>query len=176
VQMLGVAGVRYFQDVLSLEPGDRWERKLNLGIDECDLFLLFWSSAAKRSEWVRKEVAYALARSRGDELLPPEIKPVILEGPPIVELWEELAQPPFQRPARVLHARVQRRVRAPMRISVQPSVRANARPPLGTRDPRDLGASRGCLRRLLAGSFNERLGDRRRLGESLQAPLAACRD
>ena len=91
VQMLSIAGVRYFQDVLSLEPGDRWERRLELGIDECDVFLLFWSSNAKRSEWVRKEVAYALARAGGNELAPPEIRPVILEGPPVVKPWEELA-------------------------------------------------------------------------------------
>jgi hypothetical protein len=77
--------------VLSLEPGDRWEKKLELGIDECDLFLLFWSTESKRSEWVRKEVRYALARSGRDELSPPQIRPVILEGPPIVEPWEELA-------------------------------------------------------------------------------------
>ena len=91
VQMLEIAGVRYFQDVLSLEPGDRWERRLELGIDECDVFLLFWSTNAKNSEWVRKEVAYALARAGGDELAPPEIRPVILEGPPVVKPWEELA-------------------------------------------------------------------------------------
>jgi hypothetical protein len=91
VQVLSLVGVRYFQDVLSLEPGDRWEQRLKLGIDECDLFLLFWSSDAKRSEWVRKEVQYALARSGGSELSSPEIRPVILEGPPIVEPWEELA-------------------------------------------------------------------------------------
>ena len=91
VQLLSAVGIRYFQDLLSLEPGDRWEQKLELGIDECDLFLLFWSSEAKRSEWVRREVRYALGRSGGHELLPPEIRPVILEGPPIVEPWEELA-------------------------------------------------------------------------------------
>jgi hypothetical protein len=91
VQLLTAVGIRYFQDVLSLEPGDRWEQKLELGIDECDLFLLFWSSEAKRSEWVHKEVQYALARSGGNELSPPAIRPVILEGPPIVEPWEELA-------------------------------------------------------------------------------------
>jgi thiol-disulfide isomerase/thioredoxin len=27
--------------------------RLELGIDECDLFLLFWSSEAKASKWVR---------------------------------------------------------------------------------------------------------------------------
>jgi len=91
VQMLSIVGIRYLQDVLSLEPGDRWEKKLELGIEECDLFLLFWSTESKRSEWVRKEVRYALARRGRDELSPPEIRPVILEGPPIVEPWEELA-------------------------------------------------------------------------------------
>jgi len=90
-QMLSIVGIRYFQDVLSLEPGDRWAKKLELGIDDCDLFLLFWSSESKQSEWVRKEVRYALNRRGDDELAPPEIRPIILEGPPIVEPWEELA-------------------------------------------------------------------------------------
>jgi hypothetical protein len=91
VQLLGVVGIHYFHDVLSLDPGDRWERGLERAIDECDLFLLFWSSAAKESKWVRREVRHALARKGGDDLEPPEIRPVILEGPPIVEPWEELA-------------------------------------------------------------------------------------
>lgn len=34
---------------------------------------------------------YALARRAEDELSLPEIRPVILEGPPIVEPWDELA-------------------------------------------------------------------------------------
>jgi hypothetical protein len=91
VQMLSIVGIRYFQDLLSLEPGDRWEKKLELGIDECDLFLLFWSSESKQSEWVRRETRYALDRRGKNELSPPEIRPVLLEGPPIVEPWEELA-------------------------------------------------------------------------------------
>ena len=91
VQMLPLVGVRCFQDLLDLEPGDRWLRRLELGIDECDLFLLFWSSEAKSSNWVRQEVRHALQRRGGDDLAPPEIKPVIIEGPPVVEPWEELA-------------------------------------------------------------------------------------
>lgn len=91
VQMLPLVGVRYFQDVLDLEPGDRWLRRLEFGIDECDLFLLFWSSEAKCSKWVRQEVDYALKRRGGDDLAPPEIKPVVIEGPPVIEPWEELA-------------------------------------------------------------------------------------
>ena len=42
---------KYFQDVLDLEPGERWERALYRHIDESDLFLLFWSSNAKQSVW-----------------------------------------------------------------------------------------------------------------------------
>lgn len=91
VQLLSIVGIKYFQDVLSLEPGERWLKRIELGIDECDLFLLFWSSEAKQSEWVRQEVRYALARKGADDMSPPEIRPVVIEGPPIVEPWEELA-------------------------------------------------------------------------------------
>ena len=91
VQVLSLLGIEYFQDVLSLDPGDRWSQRIELGIDQCDLFLLFWSSDAKASEWVRREVRYALTRKGGDDLQPPEIRPVVLEGPPIVEPWEELS-------------------------------------------------------------------------------------
>jgi hypothetical protein len=73
VQMLRLVGVHYFQDVLNLEPGDRWERRLELGIDECDLFLLFWPSDAKAPKWVRQEVSHALRRHGDDDLAPPEI-------------------------------------------------------------------------------------------------------
>jgi|GEM_PF-6312650 len=83
VQMLKNLGIEFFQDILDLEPGTRWERQLYRHIDECDLFLLFWSSAAKQSGWVLKEVEYALNRKR-DDSDPPEILPVPIEGPPPV--------------------------------------------------------------------------------------------
>jgi len=90
VQMLTAVDVRYFQDLLSIEPGDRWERRIELGIDECDLFLLFWSDAARDSDWVRQEVRYALERQGSGHRLPPEIRPVLLQGPPVPEPWREL--------------------------------------------------------------------------------------
>ena len=65
--------------------------RLYLEIDRCDLFLLFWSSHAQSSRWVRNEVKYALSRQGPDELAPPEIRPVIIEGPPIPPPWPELA-------------------------------------------------------------------------------------
>jgi hypothetical protein len=83
VQMLKRLHVDFFQDVLDLEPGAEWEPLLYRRIDECDVFLLFWSSAAGASEWVRKEFLYALDRKTRDADDRPELIPVILEGPPI---------------------------------------------------------------------------------------------
>ena len=90
VQGLAITGIEVFQDVLNLEPGDRWEKELYRHIDECDLFLLFWSTAAKESKWVLKEVLYALERQGEDGLHSPEIIPVIIEGPPPVSPPDEL--------------------------------------------------------------------------------------
>jgi hypothetical protein len=83
VQMLARCGISFFQDILELQPGERWERKLYEQIDQCDVFMLFWSAAAKDSEWVRKEAEYALSRKGTAESAPPEIVPIPLEGPPI---------------------------------------------------------------------------------------------
>lgn len=73
VQMLPRLGIRFFQDVLDLEPADHWAELLYRHIDESDLFLLFWSTAARNSEWVHKELCYALQRKGGDDRAPPEI-------------------------------------------------------------------------------------------------------
>jgi len=83
VQMLKRLHIDFFQDVLDIEPGAEWEPLLYRRIDECDVFLLFWSSAAGASEWVRKEFLYALDRKTRDADDQPELIPVILEGPPI---------------------------------------------------------------------------------------------
>ena len=91
VQMLSHLHINFFQDVLDFEPGVRWEKELYRHIDESDLFLLFWSSAAKQSKWVMKEIQYALNRKGGDDLSPPEILPVPIEGPPQPAPPEELS-------------------------------------------------------------------------------------
>lgn len=91
VQMLNLQHIDFFQDKLRLNPGQRWESELYRQIDESDLFLLFWSNAAKQSEWVTKELQYALSRKHGDDAAPPEIYPVIIEGPPVVAPPPELA-------------------------------------------------------------------------------------
>ena len=84
-QMLKLVSIDVFQDLLSLEPGERWARAIYKNIDKSDVFFLFWSTAAKNSEWVMKEVRYAIERHGGDDLAPPEIVPVIIEGPPPVQ-------------------------------------------------------------------------------------------
>ena len=81
-QGLRAAHIDVFQDVLSLEPGERWRRKIFKQIDESDLFLLFWSRAARQSKWVLKEAEYALRCQKKSKTRAPEIVPVILEGPP----------------------------------------------------------------------------------------------
>lgn len=95
VQALRRVGIEVFQDVLDLEPGDRWERELYRHIDECDVVLLFWSSAARASEWVGREIDYAMARqarerSDDDAHDMPAIEPLPIEGPPIPEPPERL--------------------------------------------------------------------------------------
>jgi hypothetical protein len=83
VQAFRIAGLSVFQDVLDLEPGERWEPALLREIDACDVFLLFWSRAAAASAWVAKKAAYALARKAGSDDRPPAIQPVPIEGPPV---------------------------------------------------------------------------------------------
>ncbi len=98
VQMLARCRIRFFHDLLSLEPGERWERTLYKTIDECDVFFLFWSAAAKASEWVLKETLYALEIKMGNEFARPAIIPIILEGPPPVPPPDELKDLHFNDP------------------------------------------------------------------------------
>jgi hypothetical protein len=91
VQMLKLFNIKIFQDILSLDPGSRWEKRLYTEIEHCDLFLLFWSRAARDSEWVRKELRYALACKKGKEEAPPDIIPVMIEGPPPIPPPPELS-------------------------------------------------------------------------------------
>jgi hypothetical protein len=82
-QALRAARIRFFHDLLSIEPGERWAPTLFKEIDRCDLFILFWSWKAAQSEWVRREAEYALDRRSKSANATPDITPIILEGPPI---------------------------------------------------------------------------------------------
>lgn len=78
VQMLRAVGIRCFQDVLDLEPGELWERQLWKRIDEADVLFLFWSRHALSSDWVAREWRHGLQHKGLDF-----IRPVILEHPPV---------------------------------------------------------------------------------------------
>ena len=72
-----------FVDVLSLRSGQNWEQELWRVIPASDIFYLFWSAQARKSEWVEKEWRCAL-RERGIGF----IDPIPLESP------EEAPPPP----------------------------------------------------------------------------------
>jgi hypothetical protein len=79
-QALRALRIDYFHDILSLDPGDRWAHRLYEEIDRCDLFMLFWSRAAGRSEWVAKEIDRALTRRNSTVEELPDISPIALEA------------------------------------------------------------------------------------------------
>jgi hypothetical protein len=93
IQMLRppLSRIEVFHDTLSLTPGDCREREIYRRIDDCDLFLLFWSRKARESEWVRRELQYAIRRQGPNGEPPPTILPVLIEGPPPPLPPEELA-------------------------------------------------------------------------------------
>jgi hypothetical protein len=82
VQGLKALGIEFFQDILSLAPGDRWQQELWRHIDQSDVFLLCWSRAAAQSEWVRREYLKAHELSQSSSEHRPHITILPLEGPP----------------------------------------------------------------------------------------------
>lgn len=90
-QALQSAGFDVFQDVLRLEPGERYEPKILGEIERSDQFMLVWSRHASASEWVRKEWVHARDCQRRSRDGLPDIKPLPLEGPDRVPPPEELS-------------------------------------------------------------------------------------
>jgi Protein kinase domain/TIR domain len=83
-------GLEIFLDVFSLRSGQYWERELWEVIPRNDVFYLFWSANARKSEWVEKEWRCAL-KTRGLDF----IDPVPLEPPHKVPPPPELAEKHF---------------------------------------------------------------------------------
>jgi len=103
-QALRAARIDVFQDLLSLDPGERWEAQLYRRISEADLFLLFWSKSAAASNWVIREAEYALQCQRRRFKAGPEIIPVILDGPPPAPAPPSLQHLHFNDPVRCIIA------------------------------------------------------------------------
>jgi molecular chaperone DnaK len=79
-----------FLDVASLRSGQDWAQELMRVIPASDVFYLFWSEHAKRSEWVEREWRCAL-ETRGLDF----IDPVPLVSPELVPPPAELAAKHF---------------------------------------------------------------------------------
>jgi serine/threonine protein kinase len=82
--------LEFFLDVLSLRSGQDWEGQLRALIPTYDIFYLFWSDKARRSEWVEKEWRCAL-QARGLDF----IDPIPLVSPEEVPPPPELASKHF---------------------------------------------------------------------------------
>ena len=74
-----------FFDVESLRRGENWESRLYREISGRDLFYLFWSTNAAASDWVHKELQYALTQKTVDF-----IEPIPLQGPEVCPPPESL--------------------------------------------------------------------------------------
>lgn len=81
-----IPDIDLFIDLVSLHSGEDWYKRLTEEITKRDIFYLFWSEAASKSDWVEKEWRAAL-ESRGIEI----ISPVPLVSPDKVPPPKELA-------------------------------------------------------------------------------------
>jgi hypothetical protein len=81
-------GLDVFLDVVRLRSGQHWEEELYQHIGAADIFYLFWSSNARKSEWVDKEWRYAL-KTRGLDFIDPVPLAAPDEVPPPPELAEK---------------------------------------------------------------------------------------
>ena len=79
VQMLEILKTKFFQDILSLDPGDRWEKTPTKTSIAATCSCCFGHRRQRDPQWVIKEAEYALAhqqKNRGGE---PDLVPVVLE-------------------------------------------------------------------------------------------------
>jgi hypothetical protein len=69
-------GTRCLMDKLTFKTGEEWEAAIRRDIAESDVFYLFWSTEASKSEWVQKEIDLALEKQREFK-----VRPLILPMP-----------------------------------------------------------------------------------------------
>lgn len=76
-------GAEAFFDQEEIYPGDDLPDRILQGIEDCDLFLLVWSSNAARSEWVQNEWNLAYDKRK-------KIVPYVLDGAPLPQVLSNL--------------------------------------------------------------------------------------
>jgi TIR domain len=121
-QTMSALKLEFFQDLLRLSPGERWQQRLFMEIEKCDIFLLFWSRHAQQSEWVIREAEHALRCSRSAPAdRPIEIVPVLLEGPPPPLPPASLSEIHFNDPIRNVIFAEENRLPPPEQLAGAPS-------------------------------------------------------
>jgi hypothetical protein len=121
VQMLEAQGIQCYLDMMTFRSGEDWKQMIDHYIDECDVFFLFWSNASKSSPEVDKEIRYALQR-REKSSPRPVIKPIPIEGPPVIAPPPHLSHLHFDDRYRYfIKAKQQERLEAPARAPEPPA-------------------------------------------------------
>jgi hypothetical protein len=75
-------GIDVFLDCLSIRPGEQWKPKLQDEIRNRDIFWLFWSRGAMKSQWVEWEWRTALATKSIARIQPHPLEPSELAPAP----------------------------------------------------------------------------------------------
>jgi hypothetical protein len=75
-------GDTYLRDVHTLRAGDSWNPALVRLIENAEIFQLCWSTAAKASEYVRREWVHALNQSRAYAFIRPTYWELPMPEPP----------------------------------------------------------------------------------------------
>lgn len=75
-QHLEAAGFRVFDPMGELLPGDNWSLEIGKALDASHAMVVLISPAAVRSQWVQREIQYALGSEKyQDRLIPVEVEP-----------------------------------------------------------------------------------------------------
>jgi len=79
VSVIDAAGLNLFFDQVNLKAGEIFEERIHDEVDDCDVFLLFWSRHAADSPWVKAETERAVKRQPPGKNINPRIAPIPLE-------------------------------------------------------------------------------------------------
>lgn len=72
MKKLSYPNINVFVSEYSISPGEPLTEKIIKNIKKCNVLVLLWSHAAKKSGWVREEVA--IARSENKKIIPVMLK------------------------------------------------------------------------------------------------------
>lgn len=79
--LLEALGHKVFIDHKTILPGTRWQMKLQEGLEQAEVLLVFWTKHSAASDWVRKEYEYFYAHHPERMLVP-----VVGDETPLSEL------------------------------------------------------------------------------------------